>query len=189
MPHGRHSWQTASPLDEDLALLPGALTPRLHEALVRLGTVLPFGRAARLFAHCTRVSVSASTACRLSERAGATDAAVQEAEAVALAQTLPECGAAPRCQFLSADGAILPRGHPRWSAGSGGGEGAGGERKRGRSRCSGCVTSSGARWTNAARYAGQRWRSRLPRQPSVATTDHSRRQRITTARGKLTDTH
>lgn len=97
-----------SPLDEELALLPGTLTPGLQEALVRLGTLLPFGRAARLFAHFTHTTVSESTARRLTERAGATYAAVQDAEAVALAQTMPECGDAPRCQLLSADGAMVP---------------------------------------------------------------------------------
>jgi hypothetical protein len=97
-----------SPLDEELALLPGPLTPRLQETLVRLGTVLPFGRAARLFTHCTHTTVSESTARRLTERAGATYAAVQEAEASALARTLPACADAPRCQLLSADGAMVP---------------------------------------------------------------------------------
>ncbi len=97
-----------SPLDEELALLPGALTPGLQETLVRLGTALPFARAARLFTHCRHTTVSESTARRLTERAGATYAAVQDAEAVALARTLPGCVAAPRCQLLSADGAMVP---------------------------------------------------------------------------------
>ncbi len=88
-------------------MLPGALTPRLQEALVRLGTALPFGRAARLFAHLTRVTVSESTVRRLTERAGATYAAVQDA-AAALVQTMPEYVVAPRCQLLSADGAMVP---------------------------------------------------------------------------------
>ena len=37
-----------SPLDEELGLLPGSLTPRLQEALVRLSTHIPsFAKAAR----------------------------------------------------------------------------------------------------------------------------------------------
>jgi len=97
-----------SPLDEELALLPGTLTPGLQETLVRLGTVLPFGRAARLFAHFRHVTVSESTARRLTERAGARYAAVQDAQAAALARTMPECVNAPQCQLLSADGAMVP---------------------------------------------------------------------------------
>ena len=97
-----------SPLDEELALLPGPLTPGLQETLVRLGTVVPFGRAARLFTHCTHTTVSESTARRLTERAGTTYAAVQDAEAVALTRHVPECRDAPRCQLLSADGAMVP---------------------------------------------------------------------------------
>lgn len=96
------------PFDEELALLPGPLTPGLHASLVRLGTALPFARAARLFTHFTQTPVSESTARRLTEQVGATYAAVQEAEAVALARTLPECTTAPRCQLLSADGAMVP---------------------------------------------------------------------------------
>lgn len=75
---------------------------------MRLGTALPFARAARLFTHFTHTPVSEATARRLTERAGATYAAVQDAEAADLARTLPECAAAPRCQLLSADGAMVP---------------------------------------------------------------------------------
>lgn len=97
-----------SPLDEELALLPGPLTPGLQETLVRLGTVLPFARAARLFTHCTHTRVSEATARRVTERTGATYAAIQDAEAVALAHRVPECTDAPQCQLLSADGAMVP---------------------------------------------------------------------------------
>lgn len=89
-------------------MLPGALTPGLHESLVRLGTALPFARAARLFTHLRHVTVSESTARRLTERAGAMYAAVQDAQAADFARTLPECADAPRCQLLSADGAMVP---------------------------------------------------------------------------------
>ncbi len=38
-----------SPLDEELALLPGGLTPTVVEHLVHLATWMPFTPAARLF--------------------------------------------------------------------------------------------------------------------------------------------
>ena len=45
------------PLDEELELLPGELTPSLVESLVRLGTWLPFRPAARMLAYFTCVRV------------------------------------------------------------------------------------------------------------------------------------
>src|SRR5438067_11151731 len=59
-----------SPLDEELELLPGDLTPSLVESLVRLGTWLPFTPAASMLAYFTRVLVGATTARRLTTQAG-----------------------------------------------------------------------------------------------------------------------
>jgi len=58
-----------SPLDEELGLLPGHLTPWLAESLVQLGMRLPFGQAADLLQHFTQTAVSEATARRLTERA------------------------------------------------------------------------------------------------------------------------
>lgn len=80
-----------SPLDEDLGLLPGALSPTLHADLVRLGTWLPFGRAVQEVSHVTQVVVSETTAARLTEAAGAAYVAVQAAE-VARVEQAPEAG-------------------------------------------------------------------------------------------------
>jgi len=38
------------PLDDELQLLPGCLTPRLQEHLTRLGAWMPFGKAAGMWA-------------------------------------------------------------------------------------------------------------------------------------------
>ena len=60
------------PLDEELALLPGALTPRLQEALVRLSTQQPsFAKAATELAFFTGATVHSDTARRRTEAAGA----------------------------------------------------------------------------------------------------------------------
>jgi hypothetical protein len=69
------------PLDEELELLPGDLTPSLVESLVRLGTWVPFRPAAGMLAHFTRVRVGATTARRLTTQtqAGTAHAAVQTA--------------------------------------------------------------------------------------------------------------
>lgn len=104
-----------SPLDEERGLLPGALTPSLVESLVRLGTWLPFAPAARLLAHFTRVGVGATTARRLTERAGAAYEAVQTAAVEEVERALPPAPTGPAVQFLSVDGAMVPRVGGEWA--------------------------------------------------------------------------
>jgi hypothetical protein len=60
-----------SPLDEELQLVPGHLTPSLQEASVRLSTWMPFARAAKEFQWFTRVTVTEPLTRRLAEAAGA----------------------------------------------------------------------------------------------------------------------
>jgi hypothetical protein len=103
-----------SPLDEELGLVPGALTPRLHEHLVRLGTWLPFRPAARMLAVFTGVTVSEATARRQTEGAGAAYVALQDAEAVRLAREVPEPPPGPAIQLLTVDGAMVPLLHQEW---------------------------------------------------------------------------
>ena len=50
--------QAFFPLDEELELLPGSLTPNLQEDLVHLGTWMPFGRAVKELEHFRGVHVS-----------------------------------------------------------------------------------------------------------------------------------
>ena len=83
------------PLDEELALLPGALTPWLHERLVRLGTRMPFAAAATELAAGHQVQVSEATARRATERAGAAYVAVQTAQAAAIERDAPRRRLAP----------------------------------------------------------------------------------------------
>jgi hypothetical protein len=104
-----------SPLDEELGLLPGALTPSLVESVVRLGTWLPFGPAAQMLAYFTGVEVGASTARRLTEQAGAAYEAVQTAAVEEIERTLPPAPAGPPVQFLSVDGAMAPLVGGEWA--------------------------------------------------------------------------
>jgi hypothetical protein len=96
------------PLDDELALLPGALTPSLQEDLVRLGVWMPFGRAAQELAHFRRTVVSRPTAERLAEAAGAAYVALQTAEGERLEREAPPAPAGPAQLFLSVDGAMVP---------------------------------------------------------------------------------
>lgn len=56
-----------SPLDEELALLPGQLTPRRPESVVRLGSWLPFRQAAEVLTCFTGVTVCEATGRRMTE--------------------------------------------------------------------------------------------------------------------------
>jgi hypothetical protein len=103
------------PLDEELGLLPGELTPSLVESLVRLGTWLPFLPAAGMLAHFTRVGVGATTARRLTEYAGAAYEAVQMAAVEALERDLPAPPQGPAVQLLSVDGAMVPLVGGEWA--------------------------------------------------------------------------
>jgi hypothetical protein len=96
------------PLDDELAVLPGCLTPWLHTRLVELGTRLPFAVAARELAASHHVHLSEATARRMTEQAGAASVAVQTTEAEALARAAPAAPAGPARQLLSVDGAMVP---------------------------------------------------------------------------------
>lgn len=96
------------PLDEELQLLPGSLSPWLHENLVRLGAWMPFEHAAELLAVFTRVPVSEFTARQKSEAAGAAQVALQTEAVAQLEREAPPAPPGPAKQYLSADGAFVP---------------------------------------------------------------------------------
>jgi len=96
------------PLDEELELLPGGLSPWLYENLTRLGTWMPFPRAAEMLAAFTRVVVSDDVARDRTEAAGAAQVALQTAEVERLERQAPPAPAGPAKQYLSADGAFVP---------------------------------------------------------------------------------
>ena len=81
-----------SPLDEELELLPGCLTPGLEEVLVRLASWMPFEKAQRLLVDWLKLNslseatVSEATVRRHAEGAGAAWVAIQDEDARALEQ-------------------------------------------------------------------------------------------------------
>jgi hypothetical protein len=107
--------QAFFPLDDELALLPGTLTPSLQEDLVRLGSWMPFGRAAQELKHFRQVDVSRPTVERLTEAAGAAYVAYQTAEVERIEQALPVPPLGPEKQFLSVDGAMVPLVGGEWA--------------------------------------------------------------------------
>lgn len=97
------------PLDEELALLPGNLTPRLQEALVRLSTQQPsFAKAARELTFFTGTSVHPDTARRRTQAAGALLLAHETAEAARILRVHPTPPAGPHTLLFSVDGAMVP---------------------------------------------------------------------------------
>ena len=97
-----------SPLDEELGLLPGALTPTLQAHLSRLGSRLSFAEAASELEQMKGVRVSAATARRRTEADGAVYAALQESAARHELATAPAASLGPPLQQVSVDGAMVP---------------------------------------------------------------------------------
>ena len=97
------------PLDEELALLPGSLTPRLQEALVRLSVQQPsFAKASAELAFFTGTTVHADTARRRTEGAGAVLLAYESAEAERILREHPTPPPGPDTLLFSVDGAMVP---------------------------------------------------------------------------------
>lgn len=103
------------PLDDELALLPGRLTPRLLEELVHLATWMPFARAAQHLKRSTRVDLSEPTVRRQTQAAGAASVALQTAQAEHILRHGPPEPCAPERLVLSADGAMVPLRRGEWS--------------------------------------------------------------------------
>jgi hypothetical protein len=95
--------------------LPGRLSPRLHEGLVRLAAWMPFAQAAAALAWFTGAPVGRGTARRLTEAAGAALVAREDAEAERLAGERPAPPAGPRVVQLSLDGAMVPLVGGEWA--------------------------------------------------------------------------
>ena len=103
------------PLDEELALLPGKLTPREHERLVRLSGWVPFERAVELLEEFLGIVVSKRMAQHYTEVAGAVYAQMQEEEVARLERDMPEAVSGAEKIQISADGAMVPLLHGVWA--------------------------------------------------------------------------
>ena len=104
-----------SPLDEELGLLPGTLTPSLAEDAALLGSLVPFVPAAELIGRFRKVEVSESTVRRVSESSGQAWVELQREEVEVLEVELPKAPEGPALQQLSVDGAMVPLLHGEWA--------------------------------------------------------------------------
>jgi hypothetical protein len=96
-----------SPLDEELGLLAGTLTPSLQAHLSRLGCRHSFADAAAELRYLKGVTVSPATARRRTEADGTVYAAVQDAEAARVRREAPPPRSGPPVQQISVDGAMV----------------------------------------------------------------------------------
>src|SRR5437764_8633614 len=95
------------PLDEELGLSSGGLTPRGEQTLVRLASWMPYAPAREMLEDLVGVRVSKATARRVTLTTGEAALAVCEAEVERLKQALPQAPAGVSKQALSGDGAMV----------------------------------------------------------------------------------
>lgn len=103
------------PLDKELELLPGILTPYGHECLVRMASWMPFKEAAKLFEAFMLIPVSKSLSRRYTETAGAAYVDLQTEEVKRLERDMPDAPQGADKLQVSADGAMVPLVHGQWS--------------------------------------------------------------------------
>lgn len=103
------------PLDEELELLPGALTPHGHECLVRLASWMPFQKAVEMLEDFMGIRVSRSVSQRYAEEAGAAYEQIQNEEAEWLEKEAPRASTHADKIQISVDGAMVPLLHGVWA--------------------------------------------------------------------------
>jgi hypothetical protein len=103
------------PLDEELALSPGSLTPHAQECLVRFGAWMPFEKAAGELAFSLRVKVSEPTARRYAEGCGRAYVKWQTKEVERLERETPRPSAGAEKMLFSMDGAMVPLVGGEWA--------------------------------------------------------------------------
>jgi len=103
------------PLDEQLGLVSGGLTPRGEETLVRLAAWMPFESARELLQDLVGIRVSKATARRVTLATGEAQLAVCEGEVERLTQEMPQAPVGAEKQAMSADGAFVPLVGGEWA--------------------------------------------------------------------------
>jgi hypothetical protein len=100
------------PLDEQLGLVAGSLSPRSQEQLVHLATWMPFERAVQMLKRFTGVQISEATARRRTYQIGQATQEVQNAQTSAgVASSAESQGKL----IVSPDGAMVPLLHGQWA--------------------------------------------------------------------------
>lgn len=93
----------------------GRLTPRIQASLARLGSCMPFERAAESLADTLRIQISEPTTRRRTQTWGAAYVNVQEEEVQRIERELPPPPVGPDKMLLSVDGAMVPLVRGEWA--------------------------------------------------------------------------
>ncbi len=104
-----------SPLDEELALLPGNLTPGQQNHTVHLASWMPFKKAASMMEKLLGVQISEETVRRLTQRMGGALEQAQTQEAQTPFPEEKEGICIPERRVFSADGAMVGLVHGEWA--------------------------------------------------------------------------
>jgi hypothetical protein len=96
------------PLDEQLGLATGSLTPMQEEHLVHFATWMPFAHAAQMLESLTGVQVSEATVRRHTQHAGQVCEQVQNEQSRGTSRNESSEPQGPSQIVLSADGAFVP---------------------------------------------------------------------------------
>ena len=103
------------PLDEELELVPGILTPSGQESLVRLCAWMPFRRAAETIDGLLGIEVNKNICQQYTEKAGAAYEQMQDEEVDELEKTAPPAPQGAEKMQISADGAMVSLLHGVWA--------------------------------------------------------------------------
>jgi len=95
------------PLDGELGLVPGSLSPRLLEAAARQGSKMPFAEASGELTFFWGVWISDDTLRRQTEAAGAALTALEDEAVERLEREFPAPPQGPAIQQVSVDGAMV----------------------------------------------------------------------------------
>jgi hypothetical protein len=102
------------PLDRELELLPGDLTPLGHEQLVRLSGWMPFERAGEMFRDFTGIAVSSGMSRRYTEKAGEAYVEIQNQVVEELEHKRSKVPSGAEKMQVSVDGAKVPLVKGEW---------------------------------------------------------------------------
>src|SRR5438270_1503844 len=83
------------PLDEQLGLVSGGLTPRAEETLVRLASWMPYAQAEELLQDLVGIQVSKATARRATLHTGEAQLSMDEGEVESLKREMPQAPDGP----------------------------------------------------------------------------------------------
>ena len=110
----RNVGRSIFPLDEELGLQPGRYTPRLQEAMTRLGSKLPFQQAADEIKAFWKTEISEATVRRTTHEHGRACETMARHEVEAIESEMPDGPGQAERLVISTDGAFIGLTNGEW---------------------------------------------------------------------------